>query len=100
MICMKHCRKKLQDRPHGSRSFSPRQFISGFAPDGVDPGIPRSVATRTDRNGGRREFIHRIVASGGIIFRFADGRYYLIRAIALEDDFNLYYSIEAPSSRF
>ena len=52
--------KKLKDRPHGSRSFSPRQFISGFAPDGVDPGIRRSVATRSDRDGGRREFIHRI----------------------------------------
>ena len=30
-------------------------------------------------------------ASGGIVFRFADGRYYLIRANALEDNFNLYY---------
>jgi hypothetical protein len=30
-------------------------------------------------------------ASGGIVFRFTDGRYYLIRANALEDNFNLYY---------
>ena len=29
-------------------------------------------------------------ASGGIIFRFADGKYYLIRANALEDNFRLY----------
>jgi len=54
MICMKHCQKKLKDPPHGSKFFSPRQFISGFAPDGVDPGIRRSVATKSDRDGGRR----------------------------------------------
>lgn len=30
-------------------------------------------------------------ASGGIAFRFTDGRYYVIRANALEDNFNLYY---------
>ena len=29
-------------------------------------------------------------ASGGIIFRFADGRYYVVRANALEDNFRLY----------
>src|SRR5262249_285948 len=30
-------------------------------------------------------------ASGGIVFRFCEGRYYVIRANALEDNFNLYY---------
>jgi hypothetical protein len=30
-------------------------------------------------------------ASGGIVFRFSDGRYYVIRANALGDNFNLYY---------
>jgi len=30
-------------------------------------------------------------ASGGIVFRFSDGRYYLIRANALEDNFRFYY---------
>lgn len=30
-------------------------------------------------------------ASGGIVFRFADGHYYVMRANALEDNFNLYY---------
>jgi hypothetical protein len=30
-------------------------------------------------------------ASGGIVFRFSDGRYYVNRANALEDNFNLYY---------
>jgi 3-keto-disaccharide hydrolase len=30
-------------------------------------------------------------ASGGIVFRFSDGRYYLVRANALEDNFRFYY---------
>ena len=30
-------------------------------------------------------------ASGGIVFRFEQGRYYVIRANALEDNFRLYY---------
>jgi 3-keto-disaccharide hydrolase len=30
-------------------------------------------------------------ASGGIVFPFADGRYYVVRANALEDNFRLYY---------
>ena len=29
-------------------------------------------------------------ASGGIVFRFADGKYYIVRANALEDNFRLY----------
>jgi hypothetical protein len=30
-------------------------------------------------------------ASAGIVFRFSEGRYYVIRANALEDNFNLYF---------
>jgi len=30
-------------------------------------------------------------ASGGIVFRFSNGRYYVVRANALEDNFRLYY---------
>ena len=30
-------------------------------------------------------------ASGGIVFRFRDGKYYVVRANALEDNFRLYY---------
>lgn len=30
-------------------------------------------------------------ASGGIVFRFHDGKYYVVRANALEDNFRLYY---------
>ena len=33
----------------------------------------------------------RVDASGGIVFRFDGGRYYVIRANALEDNFRLYY---------
>ncbi len=32
-------------------------------------------------------------ASGGIVFRFTDGKYYVIRANALEDNFRLYYYV-------
>src|SRR5215831_6702824 len=30
-------------------------------------------------------------ASGGIVFRFTEGKYYVVRANALEDNFRLYY---------
>jgi len=30
-------------------------------------------------------------ASGGIVFRFSDGKYYVVRANALEDNFRFYY---------
>jgi hypothetical protein len=30
-------------------------------------------------------------SSGGIVFRFTDGRYYVVRANALEDNFRLYH---------
>lgn len=30
-------------------------------------------------------------ASGGLVFRFTDGKYYVVRANALEDNFRLYY---------
>jgi hypothetical protein len=30
-------------------------------------------------------------AAGGIVFRFAEGRYYVVRANALENNFNFYY---------
>jgi hypothetical protein len=40
-------------------------------------------------------------ASGGIVLRFADGRYYVVRANALENNFRLYYYAEIqPLERF
>jgi hypothetical protein len=54
----------------------------------VAPGGPYSdvdVSVRFKPISGKED------ASGGIVFRFSDGRYYVIRANALEDNFNLYY---------
>ena len=54
----------------------------------VAPGGPYQnvqVSVRFKPMAGRED------ASGGIVFRFAEGRYYLIRANALEDNFRLYY---------
>ncbi len=54
----------------------------------VAPGGPHAnvdVAVRFKPISGRED------ASGGIVFRFAEGRYYVIRANALEDNFNFYY---------
>jgi hypothetical protein len=54
----------------------------------VAPGGPYSdvdVTARFKPMSGRED------ASGGIVFRFSEGRYYVIRANALEDNFNFYY---------
>ena len=54
----------------------------------VAPGGPYSdvdVSVRFHPISGRED------ASGGIVFRFSDGRYYVVRANALEDNFRLYY---------
>jgi hypothetical protein len=37
-------------------------------------------------------------ASGGIVFRFTDGKYYVVRANALESNFRLYYYDAGPVS--
>jgi hypothetical protein len=53
----------------------------------VAPGGPYAdvdVSVRFKPISGRED------ASGGIVFRFADGRYYVIRANALENNFRLY----------
>jgi 3-keto-disaccharide hydrolase len=54
----------------------------------VAPGEPYSdvdVSVRFKPISGRED------ASGGIVFRFADGKYYVVRANALEDNFRFYY---------
>ena len=53
----------------------------------VAPGLPYGdveVSMKFKPISGRED------ASGGIVFRFADGRYYVVRANALEDNFRLY----------
>ncbi len=54
----------------------------------VAPGGPYTdldVSVRFKPISGRED------ASGGIVFRFSNGRYYVVRANALEDNFRLYY---------
>jgi hypothetical protein len=54
----------------------------------VGPGGPYDnveVSVRFKPISGRED------ASAGIVFRFSEGRYYVIRANALEDNFNFYY---------
>src|SRR6266700_5052390 len=54
----------------------------------VAPGGPYTnvdVSARFKPMSGRED------ASGGIVFRFSEGRYYVVRANALENNFRLYY---------
>jgi hypothetical protein len=54
----------------------------------VAPGGPYTdvdVSVRFKPISGRED------ASAGIVFRFSEGRYYVVRANALEDNFNFYY---------
>jgi Domain of Unknown Function (DUF1080) len=54
----------------------------------IAPGDPYTnvdVSVRFKPMSGRED------ASGGIVFRFSEGRYYVIRANALESNFNFYY---------
>jgi hypothetical protein len=53
------------------------------APDGPWQNI--DVSVRFKPISGRED------ASGGIVFRFSEGSYYVVRANALEDNFNFYY---------
>src|SRR5437867_6370422 len=59
------------------------QFNVIVAPGG--PYTDADVSIRFKPISGRED------ASGGIVFRFSDGRYYVVRANALEDNFRLYY---------
>lgn len=59
------------------------QFNVIIAPGG--PYTAVDVSVRFKPISGRED------ASGGIVFRFSDGKYYVVRANALEDNFRLYY---------
>jgi hypothetical protein len=59
------------------------QFDVIVAPPG--PFTDVDVSMRFNPLSGRED------ASGGIVFRFTDGKYYVVRANALEDNFRLYY---------
>jgi hypothetical protein len=73
--------------PSGKRVLVQRAVKNTFnvivAPSG--PYSDVDVSMRFKPISGRED------ASGGIVFRFSDGKYYVIRANALEDNFRFYY---------
>jgi Domain of Unknown Function (DUF1080) len=80
----------IEDVPgasHGGRALVQRATNNAFnvivAPGG--PYTDVEVSVRFKPISGSED------ASAGIVFRFSEGRYYVIRANALEDNFNLYY---------
>ena len=76
----------LPDAPKGRKGFVQRATGNDFnvivAPDVLGD---VDVTVSFDPLSGRED------ASGGIVFRFDQGRYYVVRANALEDNFRLYY---------
>ena len=73
--------------PSGQRVLVQRAIQHAFnvivAPSG--PYTDVDVSVRFKPMTGRED------ASGGIVFRFAEGHYYVVRANALENNFRLYY---------
>jgi Domain of Unknown Function (DUF1080) len=72
---------------HGGRALVQRATANEFNVI-VAPGGPYTNVTVSARF---RPMAGREDASGGIVFRFSEGRYYLVRANALEDNFRFYY---------
>src|SRR5499433_2508987 len=79
--------EEMAGAPSGKRVLVQRASKNEFNVI-VAPGGPYSdvdVSVRFKPISGKED------ASGGIVFRFADGKYYVVRANALEDNFRLYY---------
>jgi hypothetical protein len=79
--------EEASDAPSGKRVLVQRAVKNVFNVI-VAPGGPYTdvhVSVRFKPISGRED------ASGGIVFRFSEGRYYVVRANALEDNFRLYY---------
>jgi hypothetical protein len=77
----------MKDAPSGKRALVQRATENQYNVI-VAPGGPYSdvdISVRFKPISGRED------ASAGIVFRFSDGKYYLVRANALEDNFRLYY---------
>jgi hypothetical protein len=76
----------MVDAPSGRKALVQRATRNPFnvivAPPG--PFSDLDVSMRFKPISGRED------ASGGVVFRFGDGRYYVVRAHALEDNFRLY----------
>jgi 3-keto-disaccharide hydrolase len=79
--------EEMPGAPSGRRVLVQRAVVNAFnvivAPPG--PFTDVDVSVRFKPMAGRED------ASGGIVFRFGEGRYYVVRANALEDNFRLYY---------
>jgi hypothetical protein len=78
--------EEMPDAPGGKKVLVQRATKNEFNVI-VAPGGPYGdvdVSMKFKPMGGRED------ASGGIVFRFADGKYYVVRANALEDNFRLY----------
>src|SRR5438128_2751749 len=79
--------EEMAGAPSGNRALMLRPQGSAFNVT-VAPGGPYTdidVSVRFKPISGRED------ASGGIVFRFSEGKYYVVRANALEDNFRLYY---------
>jgi Domain of Unknown Function (DUF1080) len=79
--------EEMPGAPSGKRVLVQRATKNEFdvivAPGGAYSDV--DVSVRFKPMSGKED------ASGGIVFRFADGKYYVVRANALEDNFRLYY---------
>ena len=79
--------EEMAGAPSGKKVLVQRATRNEFnvivAPSG--PFTDVEVAVKFKPLSGRQD------ASGGIVFRFSDGKYYVVRANALEDNFRLYY---------
>jgi len=79
--------EEMAGAPSGKRVLVQRATKNEFnvivAP--VGPFTDVDVSTKFKPISGRED------ASGGIVFRFNDGKYYVVRANALENNFRLYY---------
>ncbi len=79
--------EEMAEAPSGKRVLVQRAVENAFnvivAPGGSYTDV--DVSVRFKPISGRED------ASGGIVFRFSEGRYYVVRANALEDNFTFYY---------
>jgi hypothetical protein len=79
--------EEMSGTPSGKRVLVQRAVTNAFnvivAPSGSYTDV--DVSVRFKPISGRED------ASGGIVLRFADGHYYVVRANALENNFRLYY---------
>ena len=76
----------LPDAPHGRKGLVQRATRNEF-----NVIVAPEVLADTDVSVSFQPLSGREDASAGIVFRFDQGRYYVVRANALEDNFRLYY---------